>query len=89
MTISIHFSKMENDPLNQLTVFYESKGYTGKEAVEKAEIELDKRRRERELELKQTAGKISPSFVHSSSPCLLSFSCLLSSCIFYVLFNLC
>lgn len=48
---------MESDPLKDLTAFYESKGYEGKEAVEKAEVELDKRRRERELELRQTAGK--------------------------------
>jgi hypothetical protein len=53
---------METDPLNQLTVFYESKGYIGKEAVEKAEAELDKRRKERALEL--SAGQ---------SHCLLSF----------------
>ena len=47
---------MENDPLRQLTEFFETKGYIGKEAVEEAKNELDKRRKERELELKQTAG---------------------------------
>lgn len=47
---------MEQDPLSQLTVIYESRGFTGKEAVEKAEIELE-RRRKRELELKQAGGK--------------------------------
>jgi hypothetical protein len=36
---------MENDLLVQLTEFYESKGYSGREAVEKAEAEL--RRRDR------------------------------------------
>ncbi len=34
---------MENDPLVQLTEFYESKGYDGREAVEKAEAELRRR----------------------------------------------
>ena len=47
---------MENDPLKLLTEFYKKEGYVGKEAVEKAEVELDKRRKER-LELNQSAGK--------------------------------
>lgn len=47
---------MESDPLKELTAFYESKGYDGKEAVEKAEAELE-RRHQRELQLRQTTGK--------------------------------
>eukprot|EP01032_Pedospumella_encystans_P019581 gene19581-22265_t len=46
---------MEHDPLKQLTEFFKSEGYIGKEAVEEAKAEL-KRRHERELELKQAAS---------------------------------
>lgn len=49
------FPPMEHDPLKQLTEFFKSEGYVGKEAVEEAKAEL-KRRHKRELELKQ-AGK--------------------------------
>ena len=40
----------KNDPLKLLTDFFESKGYIGKEAVEKAEAELERRREHEELE---------------------------------------
>ena len=50
------FATMENDPLILLTEFYEKEGYLGKEAVEKAEVELE-RRHQRQLELNQSAGK--------------------------------
>ncbi len=40
------FATMENDPLKQLTDFFKSEGYVGKEAVEEAMAELDKRRKE-------------------------------------------
>jgi hypothetical protein len=48
-------------------------GYVGKEAVEEAEAELDKRRHERELEMRQTAGNnyLLLSFVPSSLCALL------------------
>ncbi len=41
---------MENDPLKPLIELFESKGYVGREAVEKAEAELE-RRRQYELQL--------------------------------------
>jgi hypothetical protein len=40
---------METDPLKKLTDFYKSEGFTGREAVEKAEAELERRH--------QSAGK--------------------------------
>jgi hypothetical protein len=51
--------------IEALTEFYERKGYTGKEAIEKAEAELArqdlkaelKERRQHELELAQLNGK--------------------------------
>ena len=51
------FATMENDPLKLLIELYKSEGYVGREAVEKAEAELDKRRHQRQLELHQSAGK--------------------------------
>jgi hypothetical protein len=52
----------ENDPLKMLTDFFKSEGYIGKEAVEEAKAELERRReheelerrREHELQMKQT-----------------------------------
>ena len=40
----------KNDPLKLLTDFFESKGYIGKEAVEEAKAELERRREERRCE---------------------------------------
>ena len=40
----------ENDPLEKLIRTYEARGYIGKEAVEKAEAELNRRREHEELE---------------------------------------
>jgi hypothetical protein len=67
---------METDPLKKLTEFFKYMGYVGKEAVEKAEAELDKRRKEREFALRKTAGEkyLLVSFVppsHSSFNSLL------------------
>jgi hypothetical protein len=45
----------QDDPLKNLIDLFESKGYIGKEAVEKAEAEI-KSRREHELQMKQTAA---------------------------------
>ena len=51
----------ENDPLKKLIDLFKSEGYIGKEAVEKAETELERRRkheeleRKHELQMKQTA----------------------------------
>ena len=53
----------ENDLLKKLIVLFKSEGYIGKEAVEKAEAELQRRReheelqrrREHELQMKKTA----------------------------------
>lgn len=47
---------MEYDPLKQLTDFFKSEGYVGKEAVEEAKAELE-RRHQRQLDLNQSAGK--------------------------------
>ena len=47
---------MENDPLKQLIELFESEGYFGKDAVETAEAELERRHR-RQLELNQSSGK--------------------------------
>ena len=38
----------ENDPLKKLIVLFKSEGYIGKEAVEKAEAELERRREHEE-----------------------------------------
>ena len=40
----------ENDPLKKLIVLFKSEGYIGKEAVEEAKAELERRREHEELE---------------------------------------
>jgi hypothetical protein len=44
-------STMENDLLKALTEVFESKGYSGKEAVEKAEAELERCRQHEPVKL--------------------------------------
>ena len=44
----------ENDPIDKLIKKYETRGYIGREAVEKAEAELERRREHKELERRRT-----------------------------------
>ena len=65
----------EDDPLEKLIRTFEARGYIGKEAVEKAEVELERRReheerrREHELQMKQTATGTSLLFEIRISSC--------------------
>jgi hypothetical protein len=60
---------METDPSKQLTDFFEQNGFASREASEKAQAELDKRRKERELEFK-SAGKVHSFHLLSLHICL-------------------
>ena len=48
----------ENDPLEKLIRTFEARGYIGKEAVEKAEAELNRRREHEELERRREHEKL-------------------------------
>ena len=79
----------ENDPLEKLIRTFEARGYVGKEAVEEAETELERRReheelkRRREHELKET-GRTDSTF-----PLYASFYCLSDSFLWVVCMSHC